>query len=190
MFRLQLKSRLIRRFAEDRSGIAAVEFALILPLLIMLYFGTVEAATLYAVDRKVATVASTMADLVSRHRDKISQSDTLAKYFTAAQAIMNPYPTTGLTQVVSLLFIDSNGVANVEWSVGYNGGAPRTVDTQYPLAATTEINQLARGASGYLIVSEIAYPYKPVIGLIFSEPVNLAHTEYFLPRYASEIDLT
>ncbi|MBK8082639.1 MAG: pilus assembly protein [Devosia sp.] len=180
--------RLFVRLAREERGVAAVEFALILPLLILLYFGTVEAASLFTVDRRVATVASTMADLVSREKKSISQGSTLANYFQAANGIMQPYPTTSLKQVVTLLKITSAGVTTVVWSVGYNGGVARTATASYNLPASSQINQLAR-TNGYLVMSEISYPYKPLFGMVISNTVNLSRTEYFLPRYEDKIDL-
>ncbi len=178
----------IRRFREDVRAVAAVEFALILPLLIGLYLGTIEASMLYSADHKVATVASTMADLVSREDGEIKES-TLTNYFTAAQSIMHPFDTTGLVQIVSLLQIDSAGVATVKWSVPNGALEGRDVDSVYPLAADAKINVLARGAGGWLVVSEIEYPHDSIIGWVISSTIQLRHVEYFLPRFADEIEL-
>ncbi|MDB5541887.1 MAG: hypothetical protein JWQ89_3614 [Devosia sp.] len=177
----------LRRFCRDVEAVAAVEFALILPLLITLYLGTVEAATLYAADRKVATVASTMADLVSREKDTILLS-RLDDYYAATATIMQPYTTAGLTVVVSLLQLDAEGVATVKWSKGY-GADDRNADDEYPLDADSRINELARGASGWLIASEVTYPHRSFIGYVFPETINLRHVEYFLPRFDGEIAL-
>ena len=178
----------LRRLGKDDRAVAAVEFALIVPLLIVLYFGTVEAASLFTVDRRVSTVASTMADLVSREKDSISESTTLANYFEAARGIMQPYSTTSLKQVVTLLQVTSAGVTTVVWSVGYNGGTARTAAATYNLPASSQINQISR-TNGYLVMSEIAYPYKPLFGLVITDTINLSRTEYFLPRYEDKIDL-
>ena len=106
------------RFAADARGIAAVEFALILPLLITLYFGTVEASRLYTVDRKVASVAATMADLVARAKQSISEANAIDKYFAAAEAIMTPYQSDVLTQTVSLLQIDDEEAREIKrWAI-------------------------------------------------------------------------
>jgi len=181
--------RKLRQFRDDVAGVAAVEFALVLPVLIALYLGTVEATTIYAVDRKVTSVASTMADLVSRQKDEIALS-TLNTYFTAAANIMQPFSSTELKQVVSLLQIDSSGNATVKWSRANGTGATaRTADSSYTLSATSEINILARGASGYLVVAEISYERAPLTGFIFSSNINLKHVEYYLPRFEDEITL-
>ena len=176
------RHRPLRRFLRDARAVAAVEFALIFPLLLLLYFGTVEAASLYTVDRRVATVSSTMADLVSRERGCISNA-TLNSYFAAAAAIMRPSDTTGMQQVVSLLKVASNGTVTVQWSKPYP-----TTGTTTTLSTTTlppKVNELARG-KGWLVAAEISYPYTPVYGLVLND-ITLAHTQFFLPRYEQEI---
>jgi Flp pilus assembly protein TadG len=179
---------LVTRFRRSTEAVAAVEFALILPLLVTLYFGTVEAAQLYTVDRRVATVASTMADLVSREKACITTAK-LNSYFSAATGIMQPYPTTALKQVVSFLSVSSDGTVTVEWSSPYGTGATaRETGTTTALANATsasQINTLAR-TNGWLVAAEIEYPYQPLYGIVI-KTINLAHTEYFLPRNEDEI---
>lgn len=175
----------LRAFRDDVRAVAAVEFALILPLLIGLYIGTIEVSTLYSADHKVATVASTMADLVSRENAVIKSSD-LTNYFKAARTILQPYPTTGLVQTVSLLTIDTNGVAKVKWSVADGALEGRAVDSIFPLEATAKINELARG-NGWLVAAEVTYPHSPIVGFVITDTVTLKHTQYFLPRFGSEI---
>ncbi len=177
--------RLLERFTRSTSAVAAVEFALILPLLVTLYFGTVEAASLYTVDRRVATVASTMADLVSREQKCITTA-RLDSYFTAATGIMQPFSTDNLKQVVSFLAVDSAGTVALKWSRKYGTGAvARTSSTMGGIGSPTQINTLAR-TKGWLVAAEIQYPYQPLYGIVI-KTINLAHTEYFLPRYGEEI---
>lgn len=180
----------LRRFGRDARGVAAVEFALILPLLLLLYFGTVEASSLYVVDRRVATVSSTMADLVSRENGCIGE-DTLSSYFAAATGIMEPYSTAGLTQVVSLLNIDEDGVVKVVWSEPFGARAAardegETTDTIATTTLAPQMNSLAR-EKGWLVAAEITYPYTPLYGLVIKN-INLSHTQFFLPRYQQEIE--
>ena len=188
MLQLYLARNPFRRFLRDSKAVAAVEFALILPLLVTLYFGTVEAASLYTVDRRVATVASTMADLVSREQTCITTAK-LSNYFTAATGIMQPFSTTALKQVVSFLAVSSTGAVTIKWSKPYGTGAvARNLGVTSVLANSTtavQINTLAR-TKGWLVAAEIQYPYQPLYGIVI-KTINLAHTEYFLPRYEGEI---
>jgi Flp pilus assembly protein TadG len=178
----------IARFARDTRAVAAVEFALILPLMLLLYLGGVEGAQLYAVDRKVATVAGTVADLVARTKG-VLDSDDLEDYFEAATNILQPGQVASLAQVVTLIFIDEDGAATVEWSRAHGTGVAYGEDDAYGLNADSEISQLARNASGYLVVGEASFPYEPITGLGIPATVDLRHIEYFLPRLEGNITI-
>ena len=175
------------RFTRDRSGVAAVEFALILPFMLTLYIGTLELSQIIIVDRRVSTIAGTVGDLVARSDGTISTA-TINDYFQASEAIIAPFSTSGLKQVVTLLSIKSNGDAKVVWSVGYNGGTARAVNANYPLSKTSEINKVARGS--YLVVAETSYSYTPLLAIVFQNTVNYSRENYYVPRYGEVIAKT
>ncbi len=178
---------LFSRFRSDHRAVAVVEFALILPVLITLYFGTIEAATIYSADRRVSVIAGTIGDLVAQVKSSIA-SATLTDYFQASQGIMQPYSTTNLTQVVTVLSVSSAGTATVYWSRAYNGGTARTANSTVSLTNVPQMKALALGS--YLVMSEVKYPYRPIFGMVISATVNLNHTEYFLPRFGAKIDIS
>lgn len=102
---------------EDRRGIAAAEFALILPVMLVLFFGTLEFSSGVAVDRKVTLMARTLADLTSQTLS-VANSD-LTSFFNASNAIMTPYSGTPTQATVSELYVDPNTLqARVQWSQG------------------------------------------------------------------------
>jgi Flp pilus assembly protein TadG len=178
------------RFADNERGVAAVEFALILPLLLTLYLGSIEASSLFTVDRRVEVISTTLADLIARWNPNQGAipTATLKDYFAAAEGILVPYPTDELTQVVSFLNVTSAGVATVAWSCGNNGGTARGINSSYPLEEkmrklVTESNT----TSGFLVASEVAYPYQPALGLVFTAPLNLQNEALFLPRFGQTL---
>lgn len=181
---------LLKRFAVAAEGVAVVEFALIVPLLLLLYLGSIEASSLYTTDRRITIISSTMGDLIARWEDPdvVIPEATLGDYFSAAEVIMTPYDPDGLEQVVSLIWINgTTGVTKVLWSrANGTGASPRPVNSTYPLAATTEMNEIARSTTatgGWLVVSETSYDYTPALALAFQDVLNLSHTSYFLPRF-------
>lgn len=176
----------LRAWRDDRA-VAAVEFALVLPLMLLLYFGSIETASLYTADRRVANVAGTIGDLVSRSKESLTTAE-LNDYFQAASGIMQPMPTGNLTQVVSLLAIASNGTATVVWSRQFNGGLIRANGSAYPLPPDREINEIAR-TGRFLVASEVHYSYRPLFGIVYPNALTLAHEEFFLPRFSGGITL-
>lgn len=184
--RLTWSTRLAQ-FARDARGVAAVEFALILPILLLLYLGTVEASSLITVDRRINTISGTVGDLVSRWNpdDEEIPLSTLNDYFKASEAIAYPYPTTALKQAVSFVEVASDGSTKVLWSCGYNGGTKRAADSEY---ATLPDSMIAIARGGYVVASETWYPYKPVLGLIYSETFNLYQQAFYIPRFEDPIE--
>jgi Flp pilus assembly protein TadG len=184
-------ARLLVRFRRDNRAVAVVEFALILPFLLLLYLGSIEGSALYTVDRRVTVISSTVADLVARWNPATTPAFAkadLRDYFKASLGIITPYSTTGLKQVVSLVTISAAGVAKVTWSCGYNGGVARVANTNYPLAATKQMNIIARGtAGGTLIAAEVSYAYTPMLGLVFTDAIELKSENLYLPRFATPI---
>ena len=95
--------RLIAGFARNEGGTAAVEFALIMPFLLALYFGSMEASALFTADKRVNSISSTVGDLTAQW-DPIDGSlpqATLTGYFAAATGIITPYSSAGVKQVVA-----------------------------------------------------------------------------------------
>src|SRR6201999_1715686 len=103
--------QLLARFRRDDKAVAAVEFALIMPFLIALYMGSIEASALFTADKRVNTISATLGDLVSQWdpQDGSIPATTLSGYFAAATGIITPYSSTGVKQVISLIYVSSTG---------------------------------------------------------------------------------
>jgi len=175
---------LFKRFALAREAVAAVEFALILPFLLVLYLGSIEVSQLISVDQKTGAVAGSLGDLVSRTNGDLPRS-TLNDYFSAVKMIMTPYPTADLKQLVTSVYVDKAGRTKVQWSVGYNGATAKTVNSTYKLPK--EMTDIARDA--YVIVAEAQVPYKPLGGYFFKSSIQLYKQFFFISRFGEAINL-
>jgi hypothetical protein len=173
-----------RLFLRENRAVAAVEFALVLPIMLALYLGSVEASALYTVDRRITTISSTMGDLVSRADGVITEGE-VADYFAAAKGILIPYSREGLVQVVSVISVAANGTTQVRWSRS-SGGVRRAKGSSYPLPASSQMNRIARDV-GFLVVSETSYAYTPLLGAVIQGPINLYRESFYLPRFGEEI---
>jgi len=122
-------SRKLFEFRKASKGVAAVEFALIAPLLLVLFVGTVEISLLVSVDRKLSRASSTVADLITQ--SQAPSLNTIESLFGVVDKIMYPYtdkiPCVAITYVEANVEVDTNGdgtvgdgddvVARVIWSI-------------------------------------------------------------------------
>lgn len=188
-----LWSRLIghlKAFRLVEDGVAAVEFALILPFMLMLYVGSVEASALISMDRRVQSVAGSLGDLVARS-NKTLTATTMTDYFRAARGMMTPYPTDALQQVVTQVKVADDGSgAVVVWSKQYSNGiyansASYPVDSAFNLPK--DMRTVAKGS--YVIVSRVSLSYLPLYGIILQQPIALYRENYFMPRFGGTISV-
>src|SRR5437870_1022070 len=85
-------SHVLSRFRRNHDGVSAVEFALVLPLMLSLYIGASEVSQAIATNRKVTLMTRTAADLASQAQS-INNND-MNNLLNASAAVMQPYSTT------------------------------------------------------------------------------------------------
>lgn len=171
----------LARFIHDRRGVSAVEFAMMLPLMMTLYLGSVETSQGIAADRKVTLTAHTLADLATQYTD-ITNAD-MSNILNAASAIMVPYPVASLQAVVSELSINAQGQATVVWSDTLNGTA-RNVGQVVNIPSTLAV------PNTYLVLSEVQYSYNPTYGYVLTGALTLSDQMYMRPRQSTSIART
>jgi Flp pilus assembly protein TadG len=158
---------------QDRRGIAATEFAVIVPIMLVMFFGTVEFSSGVAVDRKVTLMARTLSDLTSQSLSV--DNSTMNGFFAASGAIMTPYSSAPTLSTVSELYVDpATLTAKVQWS---QGSAARALNSTVTIPTALQV------ADTYLIFSEVSYRYVPTIGYVMAKAgVNLSDVAYTRPR--------
>ncbi len=171
-------SRRLRRLVRDKRGVSAVEFAMLLPLMVTLYLGGVEISQAVAIDRKVTLISRTLADLVAQVTS-VSSSD-MTNILAASSAIVAPYATTNLKITVSSVTISSSNVATIAWSKTLNGTA-RTVGSVVTLPAALNV------ANTSLIWGEAKYAYTPTMGYVITGTLTLSDQIYMAPRLSTSV---
>jgi len=166
---------------RDTSGLAAVEFALILPLMLMMFFGMIDVSSGFAVDRKVSMIAQTLSDLTSRYT--VVQETDVTNFFTIADAMLTPYDSTVLKATISQIYLDpASKTAKVVWSRGDAKLAVNTVVT-VPTALVAKDSSGNWTANQYLILAQATYLYTPTIGWVVSKAgINLGESSFTKPR--------
>ncbi|AGS26118.1 Flp pilus assembly Tad-like protein (plasmid) [Rhizobium etli] len=115
---LSLARASIDCLACDRTAASGVEFALVLPILIVLLFGTVDLGHALTVSRKIDEIASSTGDMIAQ-QSTWTKTD-VTKLLAGASFILQPYETTGLTITVTVNDVDNSGKATVNWSAAFN----------------------------------------------------------------------
>jgi Flp pilus assembly protein TadG len=185
----------IRKFSTDADAVAATEFAIVVPFMLLLYIGGIELANAMAINVKVSATAHSVADMVTQNTS-LSPAQ-MQNILTGATTIIAPYPVAGagasslLTVTVSEISSDAAGNLTLQWSQSYNGatfGPGRTSLTG--LTVPTSLNGTVGNANNpnnqndqvSFIVSEVNYAYTPGLGYVISGTVNLHDTFFLFPR--------
>ena len=163
-------SSVFRRFAGDRRGIAAVEFALILPLMIIMYFGALEITDALTANRRVTLATQTVADLVAQ--SAVITDDDMTDIFAATAAVMAPFDASNLKMRVTSVVAD-----------GHNMSA-RGKNSTLALPAG-----LTSGGDS-VIYAEVKFTYTSLLGKYFTSPFVFTDEAYLRPRRSLQIART
>lgn len=153
-----------RDFAGAREGIAILEFALILPVLMLLYFGTVELTNLMRNARKVDMLSRTIGDLVGQ-RTQLTSAE-MADIFRSAGIVLSPFGSDGLQMSVSAVGVLSNQDAGPLQVCSSAAAANSTIRITGQVAPVSNADSQQAAGSRMLLV-EIVLPYKSITGDAF-----------------------
>jgi Flp pilus assembly protein TadG len=170
------------RHARNDGGMAAVEFSLILPILVLLWIGGVEVTQALSVDRRLNNLASALGDLVAR--SKIVTYADVDAIFDIAGGALFPYSATGIQMRITAVNMNSSGTATVAWSraegtTAYTDAAPMN----------SVVPATLRVADTQIIMAEVYYNYTPAVGYVITGTLNLDDRMYFVPRLVTKVQL-
>jgi Flp pilus assembly protein TadG len=181
----------LNAFAACSRGVAAVEFALIAPMLVLAYFGMAELTEGLMASRKVSTVASTIGDLTAQAAS--TTPGQVSDIFTIGQALMQPFPTTGqvLTMRLSSVTVDANGVPRIDWSEGQGMGAlAKGVAVTLPLATKAQPTDPSTpfiGSGQSVIMAEAHYQFASPLQQYLPAASDLHDVLYMAPRQGTQV---
>ena len=165
----------LKRLRSDQSGVSAVEFALLLPLLIMIYFGLAETTQMLMADRRISQVAFSVGDLVSR-TDQIDDAE-MTDIFTVARVIMEPFPVSTVMGIrVTSIAVAPDGRASVVWSDA--SGTLGAHATGIPI--TIDGSRVNPGET--VVLSEVQYLYRGLSSMVIADGMTLSAQFYLKPR--------
>jgi len=175
-----LNSKRLRpiRAALDERGVAAIEFALVAPVAILLYCGFAELTMAMMAERRAAHAASVVADLVSQS-SQVSNTE-IADIFSIGGAIMKPFDASTLKLRVTSVTADANGVPKMTWSQAHGMAA-----TPAGTVAGFPPNMLAANES--LIMADVSYSYTSPLRMTMPTAMTFTDTFYLKPRRSNSV---
>jgi Flp pilus assembly protein TadG len=191
----------VRKFSTAADGVAATEFAIVVPFMLVLLVGGAELGDGMAINVKVSATAHSVTDMVTQNTSLSTAS--MQNILTGATTIMAPYPINNsqLMVTVSEISSDANGTLNLRWSQSYNGtsfGPGRTSLGANGLYAALTVPASLNGTAGNannannqndqvsFILGEVTYAYTPNLGYTISGTVNLADSYWLFPRCSTD----
>jgi hypothetical protein len=172
-------AKLARGFRRGDRGAVAVEFAIVAPVLIMIFVGMVEFTEAFTINRKLAQSAGAVSDLVAQEVAVTSAQLTTIRDIAAE--IMKPYqPPTSL--VILSVIEGSDQIVRIAWSDPATAYAAGSV-YDLPEAGLTEPNTS-------LIIAEATYTFTPTISRFLVGTYTLRERAYFRPRTGGSIPKT
>lgn len=189
--------RFIQRFLGAKHGLAFMEFAFVLPFLLLLVFGGIELTRFMLVIQKVDKSAYAMADLVgqltpataARQDGEIDIDEVNNVVFRQFQALMDPYDASTNGSVIISSIRRERDVTRIKWQIatqgGYNDEQTLSIVSRLPPAKVNSRNLELRDRAtsftgeeaaqinsmlGYenMIVSEVFFRYRPILANVLS----------------------
>jgi Flp pilus assembly protein TadG len=174
-----------RRFIASTRGVAAIEFAMILPVLLIMMLATFDAGNAIAVYMKVRSATYILAAISNQYSTSTPiQSTDMTAITGATSAVLAPYSSSPVMVVISQLSISAGGktTASVDWSATLNGAAlTKGSSVNLPSAIASSTNTCGTYPC-YLIFGQVSYTYTPLFGYFAKGGITLSDSVYVTPR--------
>jgi Flp pilus assembly protein TadG len=177
---MTLISRL-RRFAAAKNGVAALEFAIIAPLLMVpLLLGSVDLIDVMGANKRAQNATASLADVVAR--DTSVSDQEISGIWDGLELLMYPNDSGTMEIRITSVSIEDATTARVVWSEGHGGMSARQAGTT---VSGLDSRMLVPGTS--LIMAESVYKYDAPLGFLFQSQVRMTHNAYRRSRLVDPI---
>lgn len=168
----------LRRFASGEQGVTAIEFALVLPVVLLILLGCFEVPRYVLVVQKISRVASGVADLVAQ-ADEPLQKNQLTDIFAAGKIMMQPYDVVANGKIYVSSINNPNGAGLVLSWQRNNGGTGPNSNITSPASIPVAIRP---GSNEEVLATEVFFSYQPVFSTLIYTGSTLYRVSYTRPR--------
>jgi Flp pilus assembly protein TadG len=172
---------MIRRFCRlggDSAGTAGIEFAIVLPIMLLLSLIALETTLAIMASMSLTNAAESVADIVAQQS---SAGWSVSNVCTGGQLSMSPLPGTPLQVAVASVTNDGGSGATVDWQNTSCGNAASIAN------AAALAKPLIPDSGDSVIVVQASYAYTPPIKYLFTSTINMTQTSFQRPRNGSSV---
>ena len=179
-----IRGGIYRRFVASQRGVAAIEFAIIVPVLLILLLSTFDLGNAIIAYLKVRATTYELAAITNQYGTGSKQisTSTMSAITSATSAVMTPFPSSSTAITISQIKATSNTRAKVSWSYSVNGTALTRGGTYTGLPTNMSRHSCNKTYPCYFILSQVQYPYTPMFGSYFTGPITLSDSLFVTPR--------
>jgi Flp pilus assembly protein TadG len=173
------------KLARDLSGVAAIEFALIFPIMLLLFIGSFETSNLVLASMKLEASAETAADLVAQTRvNTVLQSTDFTNITNAAKQVLTPLPTSGSQLKIAYASVTySTGTAVIDWHVEVNSATAITTANIPNSVSLANLGSQTSGSTDSVIIVQLTYAYSSPVSYVLNSSYTLLQSAFNRPRY-------
>ncbi len=171
------------RFAGDREGVGAIEFAILFPILVMLYVGAFEITVGLSVSKRAARSAAAVADIITQQTSVTPTS--LADMPSVAASMFAPFSTSSMKMKITGITIDASANPTVKWSWAQDNTRPYTLNSA--VTVPTDMKK----ANTFLVRTELTVPYRLFLFAPNLMPnqstITISRTYYYRQRQGDDV---
>jgi len=178
-----LRRKRFARFSRDERGVAAVEFALVLPIMAIILLGCFEVPRFVMIYQKIARASAGVADLVAQADDPIT-ADQLTDVYSAAQMMMQPYDlkTNGKVIISSINNVNGSGVTMTWQRSSGSASATSRLGAQGSNPSSKLPTGLSPASNQEVLAAEVYFNYTPIFKTQIFNGSQLSVISYTRPR--------
>lgn len=174
---IQFLFKFIRSYLHNEEGVAAVEAALTLPVLMVLMAGVYDVGQAIVINQKTVVAAQIVGDLIAR--SQIVDTADLEDIVTAGALAIEPYDSTALGYDIVSVSFDDDGTATALWRVTEGMGQNQE--------ALTKAEEVAEAGEGVIVVTT-SFNYTPAFSHYFLNDINLSEVALLRGRRSAVIN--
>jgi Flp pilus assembly protein TadG len=180
---MMLGQAICRRFIASRRGVAAVEFAIIMPVLLILFLSSYDVGNAIIIYLKVRAATYELAAITNQYSTGSTgqiSTTTMTSITAAVGTVLAPYSSTPTTIIISQIKATSKTAATVSWS--YTVGGTALSGSYTGLPSNMAKNSCNNTYPCYFILSQVSYTYTPMFGSYMTGPLTLSDSLLVTPR--------